>query len=231
MMMPVIMANPISIERSLVNVADQPPSSVRPVQRDSVPAAFLLNALNDEELALRAQSGSMPAFVELVSRFEGRLYNFLLRRAPTSSDAEDLTQETFLRAWQKIKSYRGSHRFSTWLFTIAARLATDWRRTYARRKAHDQQVGTKHAQRQIETVHEVKTDNSRSIWDVAQLVLNDQQHAAMWLRYVEDLSITEIARVLGKTSIGVRVTLHRSRQILADHVEHSGEFANSERGS
>jgi RNA polymerase sigma-70 factor (ECF subfamily) len=218
-------------DMSTVSAADKTISNQRPKQSDSASASFALSGLNDEELAFRAQSGSMPAFVELVSRFEGRLYNFLLRRAPTSSDAEDLTQETFLRAWQKIASYRGSHRFSTWLFTIAARLATDWRRTWARRKAHDQQVGTQRAQQQSEAAQESSSDSSNSIWDIARIVLNDQQHSAMWLRYVEELSINEIARVLGKTSIAVRVTLHRARQILADHVEKSEASANSERGS
>src|SRR5262245_7395781 len=101
--------------------------------QDSTPASdsrpFV--ALSDEELAQRAQAGAMASFVELVGRFEGRVYAFLLRRlgcGGATSDAEDLTQDTFLRAWQKIGHYQPGRRFSTWLFTIAGRAAIDHHR-------------------------------------------------------------------------------------------------------
>ena len=65
-----------------------------------------LDALTPEQLAIRAQRGSLEAFGRLVALFEGRLFNFLLRRVGSRVDAEDLTQETFLRAWRRIRSYR-----------------------------------------------------------------------------------------------------------------------------
>ncbi|MEE8146382.1 MAG: sigma-70 family RNA polymerase sigma factor, partial [Longimicrobiales bacterium] len=74
-------------------------------------------------LVSRAQTGSLSSFAELVARFEGRLFNFLLRRTRCVADAEDLAQDTFVRAWQRIRRYDPRWRFSTWLFTIAHRLA------------------------------------------------------------------------------------------------------------
>src|SRR5262245_42664555 len=90
--------------------------------------ALQLSAQTAEELAVRAAAGSLPCFVELLGRFEGRVFNFLIRRVRLTADAEDLTQETFLRAWQNIGRYRPKFRFSTWLFTIASRLAVDHHR-------------------------------------------------------------------------------------------------------
>ena len=65
----------------------------------------------------------MPCFAELVGRFETRIFNFLRRRTTVATDAEDLTQDTFMRAWERIGQYEPGRRFSTWLFTVAARLA------------------------------------------------------------------------------------------------------------
>src|SRR6185503_19422644 len=76
-----------------------------------------------EELALQARSGSMASFEKLVARFQYTLRNYLAKRTGSSEDAEDLAQETFLRAWRHIGSYDQRWRFSTWLFSIASNRA------------------------------------------------------------------------------------------------------------
>ena len=82
-----------------------------------------------EELACLAQAGSSESFARLVERFTDPLYNFLALRTPNPADAEELVQETFLRAWHRLDRYDREWRFSTWIFTIAKRLATSgWRR-------------------------------------------------------------------------------------------------------
>jgi RNA polymerase sigma-70 factor, ECF subfamily len=175
-----------------------------------------LSQSTDEELAARAQSGAMPAFVELVSRFEGRIYNFILRRVRLASDAEDLTQETFLRAWQHVARFQPRHRFSTWLFRIASNLAIDHLRTRAHRqqKSADLRQHAEASYSQEPDAHQL-TDDGAALWNLAASVLSDEQHAALWLRYAEDLEIREIAAVLGRTQISVRVMLMRARNLLA----------------
>lgn len=186
-------------------------------------SALQLAVLADEDLALRAQSGSMPCFVELVARFEGRVYNFILRRVDESADAEDLTQETFLRAWQRMAQYRRKFRFSTWVFTIASRLACDHLRA---RRGRPRQIDVELVQDNHVSIGDpaataaVRHDG-RSLWTLAATLLNTEQHAALWLRYAEDLSIKEVGRVLGRTSISVRVMLFRAREILAAHLRQS----------
>src|SRR5580700_1348490 len=72
--------------------------------------------------------GCAACFEELVRRFQSPLLHFLIRRAGSHHDAEDLLQETFMIAHRKISDYRSSWRFSTWLFTIAHRLAVSKKR-------------------------------------------------------------------------------------------------------
>src|SRR6187401_559021 len=76
-----------------------------------------------EDLVRRARAGSSDAFQELVERYESPLFNFLLRRTACAEDAEELAQDAFVRAWRKFATYDDRWTFSTWLFTLARRLA------------------------------------------------------------------------------------------------------------
>lgn len=170
-----------------------------------------------EELALRAQGGSMPAFAELVDRFEGRLYNFLLRRVGSPADAEDLTQETFLRAWQRIGRYKPAWRFSTWLFTIGTRLAVSHSR---RRPSPAAPVREDHPARPADGIGAAaqRGEERTRIWALVDEVLTPEQRAAVWLRYVEGMAIKDIACVTGRTQVSVRVLLFRARALLAERL-------------
>lgn len=171
-----------------------------------------LDRMTPEELAARSQHGSAEAFERLVGIFEARLYNFLLRRVRSRSDAEDLTQESFLRAWQRIGSYRSKWRFSTWLYTIATRLAI----SHARRDRGSERLGDGD-QRAAGGEGGVNEGGSR-VWRLVDEKLTEEQRTAVWLRYVEDMGIGEIGLVMGKSDVAVRVMLFRSRAILAEHL-------------
>ena len=180
-----------------------------------------------EQLALRAAAGgqgSLESFGELVKRFELRLFNFLLRRTASRADAEDLTQETFIRAWERIHRYEPRWRFSTWLFTIAARLAVSHyrKRRPTLRWVEDQD---EHAPDPHDP-HDPREDEVRTgskLWALAGRVLTPEQHTGLWLRYAEDMSIDEIAVVLKKSQVGVRVMLFRARQVLAEQLEREAQ--------
>jgi RNA polymerase sigma factor (sigma-70 family) len=91
--------------------------------RPSMSPPLPIHDESSESLAAQARAGSKPAFAELVARYEAPLFNFLLMRVRTAEDAEELTQDTFLRAWRKLDLYRSEWKFSTWLFTLARHLA------------------------------------------------------------------------------------------------------------
>ncbi len=184
----------------------------------------LLSEQTPEELAVRAQQGGANAvacFGELVTRFHTRLFNFLLRRTRSRSDAEELTQEAFTRAWERLHSYDPSWKFSTWLYTIAARLAVSKHRKLHREvvvESFDRAGG-------IDLDRLAQHEDRRAglmLWTVAEQELSRDQYTALWLRYVEDMSIGEIARVLGKAEVGVRVSLFRARAALAKRAQREG---------
>jgi len=171
------------------------------------------------EFVARAQRGSLDAFSQIVRALQDRLYNFLRQRTRCDQDAEDLTQETFLRAWREIARYDARHAFSTWLFTIGSRLAID----RSRARTLPMAAGSDHAPEAASTKHPADQlmthEASANIWEIAQHVLTDSQRAALWLRFAEDLPPATIARILDMSAVNVRVTLHRAQKQLLEHVE------------
>jgi RNA polymerase sigma-70 factor (ECF subfamily) len=167
----------------------------------------------DEELAAEAAAGSRAAFEELVSRYTLRLFHFLRRRSGSAEDTEDIVQETFLRAYRNIDRYDARWKFSTWLYTVAGRLAVSRHRTIKVRTLGldpESLACQSPGPQEFLAAKEEGDELRRNIWGLAR-TLRPSEYEALWLRYAEAMPVKEIARALGKTQVGVRALLHRSR--------------------
>ena len=80
---------------------------------------------NDQQLAQRLQAGDEAALTEILTRYQKPVLNFVYRLLGNAADAEDVAQETFVRAYQHIRRYTPREKFSTWLFAIARHAALD----------------------------------------------------------------------------------------------------------
>ncbi|MHC5056425.1 MAG: RNA polymerase sigma factor [Planctomycetota bacterium] len=168
-------------------------------------------ALDGETTLVReAISGSRAAFARLVERFSGRLACFLAARGLAHEDVEEVVQDAFVRAYEKLSTYDpGRSSFSTWLFTIARNLST----TRARRRSRERAEGDL---TDVQAPPGDAGDEAGSgAWAVARRVLPDRQHEVLWLRYGEDMTAREIGSVMGMSEANVRVALHRARSVLA----------------
>lgn len=169
----------------------------------------------DEELAREARAGSRRSFEELASRYRRRLFVYLRPRLASDEDAEDMVQDTFLKLYRNIDGYDPAFRFSTWLYTSASRLAID-----AYRKGAAFREGTGLDDR-FDVPDPAPGPESRpgesGLWDAAR-TLGEDRFRVLWLRYGEDMAIEEIAAVLGRTKLAIRVLLHRARTSLAARV-------------
>jgi RNA polymerase sigma-70 factor (ECF subfamily) len=166
----------------------------------------------DEELARDARAGSRRSFDELARRYKRRLFVYLRPRVGSDEDAEDLVQETFLKLYRNIAAYDPAYKFSTWLYTSAGRLAIDaFRRRAA---ARDERVAERDLDIPDPSSRPESGSGASELWDSAR-ALGGDRFRVLWLRYGEDLSVEEIAAVLGRTRLAVRVLLHRARTSLA----------------
>jgi len=178
---------------------------------DAVPFAAELNALTAEELARRSQQGCRASFGELVERYGLRLFRFLRHQTNNIHDAEDLVQDTFARAYANIERYRNTYKFSTWLFTIARNLAC----SRLRRQHRNKPVLPAKPAEPGPSEKIVQREMRQGLWAAAQK-LSPNQYQALWLKYAEDMPIREIAKVMCKSQVSVKVTLCRARMRLAE---------------
>ena len=166
-----------------------------------------------QKLVRLAQGGCRDSYGVVVHRLHDGLFQFLLVRVGDAREAEELTHESFVRAWVHLDRYRTRWRFSTWLYTIARRLAV----------THHRDRGRRAVALETETVapdgepHESLGERElcHNVWTVARRVLNPEQVSALWLRYAEGRDCDEVGRVLGKRPTAIRVLLHRARRKLA----------------
>ncbi|MCS6778022.1 MAG: sigma-70 family RNA polymerase sigma factor [Chloroherpetonaceae bacterium] len=182
----------------------------------------------DSALVLRAQANDRAAFNEIVLRYKGRIFNYIYRTIRHAADAEDLTQETFVRAYQSIRSFQVRASLNTWLFRIATNLCIDYVR---KQKTHVPAESLSCA------ADESEQDAQRDIPDAAldpQRLLIDKElthrveaaleqlpeklRTALLLYDVEGLSYEEIAAVLECPLGTVKSRIFHARAALRDRL-------------
>lgn len=90
---------------------------------------------DDDELVLKSQQGDMRAFDELVERYHGKIYSLTYNMTSNREDAEDLTQEVFVKAFEALPRFRGNSSFYTWLYRIAVNKTINYRKKRNRKRA------------------------------------------------------------------------------------------------
>lgn len=173
---------------------------------------------SDEKLAARAQEGDRAAFNALVTRHHGRIYAFHRSSGNAVQDAEDYTQEAFLRAYKSLARYDCEKPFLPWLFTIARREAI---RAWKKKKPTEPLPPSENL-----VEKEANSDLAPHLWHQARLHLKPVAYTALWLQYREDLSLGDIACSLRKSESATKVILYRARQTLREHLD-PAEFSQT----
>jgi RNA polymerase sigma-70 factor (ECF subfamily) len=186
----------------------------------------------DVRLMLRVREDDAEAFELLVSRYQDRLLTVLQHLLGSPEQAEDLAQEVFLRVYRARKSYVPGAKFSTWMFTIANNLASNARRSLARRREINLQPADSGALGTGFTLDQLAKESSgmmptrqldkaetAQIVQLAMKTLNDRQRMAVLLSKFEDMSYAEIAETMGLTDKAVKSLLSRARANLRIVIE------------
>lgn len=183
--------------------------------------------MNDEQLAAEAQDGSLDAFSELVDRYQSHIFHFLCHKTASTEDAQDIAQQVFITAWQRIHQFRVDAKFATWLFTIARRLTINYYRARGSRTF----VGLDKAEAVLVTTDTPASDlatrdEHAALWTTARDNLSESQFTALWLKYREHMSIKEMAKVMDKKQVTIKVLLHRARKALGAALGGRGATVN-----
>ena len=181
----------------------------------------------DKVLVARFKAGDEAAFEEMVSRYWDRIYAMVLKLLRNSQDAEEVTQDAFIRAHRGLEKFRGDSSFSTWLYQIATNLARNrywywWRRKRDKSISFDQVVGGESNttlgeifRADVETPQDIAVTNEfQERVSTAMELLNTKHREVLVLRTVRNLSYDEIATEL-QISIGtVKSRIARARESL-----------------
>ena len=163
--------------------------------------------VDDRILVQAAKAGDLDAFETLVRRYQGAVYRVALGLLGSDADAQDVTQDTFVRAWQALGRFRGDSAVGTWLYRIVTRRCLDLlaarRPTAALEERHAAAAGDPAvAAEQRERLHAVTRELA---------ALPADQRAALVLREFEGLSYEQIADVLDTMVPAIKGRIHRAR--------------------
>lgn len=169
--------------------------------------------LSSEELARQTQAGDVHAFDRLVERHAPQVLSFLTQLTGNRHDAEDQTQETFIRAYRSLPRYSPARAFLPWLYAIARRASAQAFRS--RRHREDlTDAPPETLTSEDPSCALCQADEVAALWRKARC-LSTKQFTALWLRYGEGFELAQVAEAMGTNLIHVKVLLHRARRRLA----------------
>lgn len=186
---------------------------IHPIEKDSLQQESLV------ALVRRLRKGDRAAAESLVDRFYRRIYLYLRELGFRSHESEDLTQETFMRAWNSIDRLHDEQAFSAWLYRIASNAAREqWRRNKRRHELSSQyhETGQKIALDEIEQAQDLKDCHERLLRAVESLSWKHRE--AVVLHYLQEFSITATAKIAGVKEGTLKSRLSRALEILRERM-------------
>lgn len=204
---------------------------MNPSPRDPLPGSRQANAslkeMRDEDLVLLVQKGQRRAFDEIVARYKGRLYSFILRMVKDSGLAEELTQETLIRVYMHADKYREIARFSTWVFTIATNLVRNRMRQQSRLPRFltldpapdDDELPLDPPDPHADPSRRVEGEEIGRLINAATAKIPEKYRVPFLLREVEQLSYEEIQQVTGLKLGTVRSRINRARNRFRQNIK------------
>ncbi|HEX6121707.1 MAG TPA: sigma-70 family RNA polymerase sigma factor [Ktedonobacterales bacterium] len=178
----------------------------------------------DATLVRRTLAGDQEAFAALVEKYKDPVFNVAYRMLGNATEAEDVAQEAFVRAYTQLRTYKDTHRFSTWLLSITSHLAIDQlrRRRFLALPLENVPFLEWIADAGISPEQAALAGEMADEMQQILQALPPKYRAVLVLRYWNDLSYEEIATMLNLTPALVKARLHRARELVARTMRSQG---------
>ena len=190
--------------------------------------------MSESEYIKRCQEGDSEAFGELLNLYENKILNYCYRMLGNRTDAEDATQEVFVKLYRFIGSFTGQSAFSTWLYKIASNVCLDYLR---KNKKHTSDTVSLHQQnaegeefllniedKGLTPYESAQMSEAQRVLALALEQLSEDQRKVVVLRDVEGLSYEEIGEVMGIAEGTVKSRINRARLALKKLLEKDREL-------
>jgi RNA polymerase sigma-70 factor (ECF subfamily) len=178
----------------------------------------------DEALIVAARNGDYSAFERLYEKHRNTVYRFVYQSTHRPEDAEDITQEAFVRAFQNLHRFREQAKFTTWILRIATNLSTDRARMTSRRSTLEQQEAAGGLEwmsvgQFTNPVEDMEGDRRAALVRKAVSALPGHHRNVLIWRDFEGREYSEIAEILGCSVGGAKLRVLRARRALRDRLE------------
>jgi RNA polymerase sigma-70 factor (ECF subfamily) len=178
--------------------------------------------LNDNELISKVLSGDQQAYASLVNRYQNYVFTLALRFTKNREDAEEVSQDIFIKAYRALADFRGTSKFSTWLYTIVNNTCI----TFLRKKRlevhsldNEKVFEVADSQDSGMRANQIEQKSRLAMVNEAINMLNPDDAEVLTLFYKAEQTLEEIARILGIEANTAKVRLHRARTRLKEKME------------
>lgn len=175
-----------------------------------------MEANNDLYDIKKVLDGDTAAFAGILKRYSSRIFAVIVRIVGCREEAEELTQDVFMKVFSSLQRYKGNCEFSTWIYRIAYNTAISHMRKQRREISYiEESLYTNVSEEEVEQLLN-RTDNSEQIERLEQAIngLEAEEKALLTLFYTDMRSISEIAEISGLTPTNVKTKLYRIRKKL-----------------
>jgi len=181
-----------------------------------------MNTKPDEYYIKQTLNGNVNAFAILVERYKNMVYTLSIKIVKNREEAEEISQDSFVKAYKNLSSFKGESKFSTWVYKIAYYASLDAvkrnKRFSNNENIDDLKIGNlSEIQGALEYLHEKER---KKVISKALLKLNEDERTILTLFYFEELPIKEISKIINLSEDNIKVKLYRSRKKLAVFLKH-----------
>jgi RNA polymerase sigma-70 factor (ECF subfamily) len=175
---------------------------------------------SDGDIVSAAQHGDKDAFGTLVRQYQGRLFALVLMMVRNRAAAEEIAQDTFVRAYTHLGQFDARRPFYPWLATIAVRLSQNWLRHYGRTDRRestpiDEEAALAAGDDALQAL--LSDERGRQLWRAVSSLPSGERTVVM-LYYRDDMPVRDIARALGVTTGTIKTLLFRARRHLREQL-------------
>ncbi|MCK6618487.1 MAG: sigma-70 family RNA polymerase sigma factor [Cyclobacteriaceae bacterium] len=171
----------------------------------------------EQEFAIIDQvlAGHQFAYAELVDQYKNYGFTLALKILNDRAEAEEATQDAFVKAYHHLKDFNRNSKFSTWFYRIVFNTAVSYKR---KQKGVLQSIEKTDVRLYAESQSQLEKDDKKKFITAAMAILNEADRLALTLFYLKEHSLEEIAEITGMQPNTVKVRIHRARQRLADEL-------------
>ena len=184
--------------------------------------------LTDKEIIKRVLAGEQAGFAQLVQRYQSYVFTLVLRFTDNREDAEEISQDVFVKAYRALADFRGDAKFSTWLYTIVRTSCITFLR---KKRLETTSLDNERTSMQVEsrqsgfTANAIEQKSKHAMVNAAIRMLSPDDSQILTLFYKGEQSLEEIGRVMRLDPNTIKVKLHRARNRLKEKMEKHFSYA------